>query len=162
MTQLMTKVPIGTILPIVRSQLNISTLEYFKRHNFYLCDGSQIPENLWISNSILRDMFKNRCFPDLRSRALIGASKNDELPKTGGQEDVTLKKDNLPLLDPVYVPCEKNNVRFPNQDNGWAHPIKASQFGNENPASINIMQPYYCVYYFVYVGNPGPDQIHNN
>ena len=57
-----------------------------------------------LKSSTSRDMFKNRCFPDLRSRALIGASKNDELPKTGGQEDVTLKKDNL----------HQNNIKIMN------------------------------------------------
>lgn len=147
-------VPVGTVLPCMLDCTNEEIKDYLEQQFFFVCNGQPTPHS---AHDFIKSIFKTN-LPDLREKTLVGANDNNDrtsyhLHKTGGNESQSVSWDNL---------IEKQFNTFKCFDSygsgsGGKLPLNCTDqitvsLGKQDPDKLNIMQPFYCVNYIIYVG----------
>lgn len=156
--QCTSNVPIGTIIASLLSPGNIATVD-----NWLLCDGSDIPPEYQTFISL----FGLSKLPKLCGRTLIGSGLADSgstynISTEGGEENHTLVLQEIPSHSHTinggdfglhFRSFEGNNDSdLPFETNSSTVLKGTDETGGGSPH--NNMQPYYVVYYYIYMGKP--------
>lgn len=146
--------PLGAILPCTLDCNKEEVEDYLKKLHFFVCNGQRTPQS---AHDWIKHIYRNN-LPDLRVKTLIGATyderANYHLHKMGGTESQSVDWDNL--SEKKFSTYE----RFDSWNAGDRPPMphncrgeKIVTLGKENPDKLNIMQPFYCVNYIIFVGS---------
>lgn len=106
--------------------------------------------------------------PDLRNRFIIGVSDQIQFGNIGGNTSVQLKKANLPPIGTGFFSCDSHHgwyhhptngfIKFQSsysvstkngQDDNWGSNIKIDLTEGMNSSPINIINPYYALFYIM-------------
>lgn len=142
MTSLTEILPIGTIVPFALKSIPKGWLP---------CDGHLITDNFAELKQLLGDRT-----PDLRGRTLVGANKEYLLLKFGGEKEVILSEENIPAHSHTYIRAISVKGGAYDHEASRANDYKedsTSSYGEKNPKSFSIMQPYIAINYIIYAGS---------
>ena len=106
--------------------------------------------------------------PDLRNKFILGNSNDLKLGETGGKTEITLSKINLPKIGKGYFSTDSHNGGYHHSSNGfikyqnsfsvsvkngydddWGSDLLIDLEDGMNSSPINIMNPYYSLYYIM-------------
>ena len=93
--------------------------------------------------------------PNLQGRTLIGVNRNHSLLKSGGQEEIILKENNIPEHSHEYDKAKsaKGGSHDHSAHRGMGYDrVKTLSFGEKHPKPFSVMQPFVAVNYIVYAG----------
>lgn len=124
-------------------------------------ESNNIPENWAICDG-------TNGTPDLRNRFIIGVSDQIQFGNIGGNTSVQLKKANLPPIGTGFFSCDSHHGWYHHPTNGfikfqgsysvstkngnddnWGSNIKIDLTEGMNSSPINIINPYYALFYIM-------------
>lgn len=137
-------IPVGAILPFIGNSFNIP-------NGWLLCNEAGI-------KSAQKTGYQEITVPNLDGVTLIGQGSTYSLNQQGGEATHTLSVDEMPSHDHKYTYNNMNtgdSTLYPAGKTCGSHnngnlPFTTSTVGGGNPH--NNMQPYYVVYYIMYIG----------
>ena len=122
---------------------------------------SQIPENWAICDG-------TQGTPDLRNRFILGNENDENIGKTGGENNIIINKSNLPKIGKGYFSSDSHNGNYHHKSNGFIKEVSAYSVGVKNgggddwgsnliidledgmnSSPIDIMNPYYYLFYIM-------------